>query len=74
MRTPIKEIEIEGDDEAYTIMQVAQRLPPQYSPQMLLQGGQMRWCYHTRGILSINKKGVLAWSRSIYIGTRLRME
>jgi len=30
MRTPIKEIEIEGDDEAHTIMQVAQRLPPQY--------------------------------------------
>ena len=30
MRKPIKEIEIEGDDEAHTIMQVAQRLPPQY--------------------------------------------
>jgi len=30
MRTPIKEIEIEGDDEAHTIMQVAQRLPPYY--------------------------------------------
>jgi len=29
MRKPIKEIEIEGDDEAHTIMQVAQRLPPQ---------------------------------------------
>jgi len=29
MRKPIKEIEIEGDDEAYTIMQIAQRLPPQ---------------------------------------------
>jgi len=29
MRKPIKEIEIEGDDEANTIMQVAQRLPPQ---------------------------------------------
>jgi len=29
MRTPIKEIEIKGDDEAHTIMQVAQRLPPQ---------------------------------------------
>jgi len=32
MRKPIKEIEIEieieGDDEAHTIMQVAQRLPP----------------------------------------------
>jgi len=28
MRTPIKEIEIKDDDEAYTIMQVAQRLPP----------------------------------------------
>jgi len=27
MRTPIKEIEIKGDDEAHTIMQVAQRLP-----------------------------------------------
>jgi len=32
MRKPIKEIEIEGDDEAHTIMQVAQRLPPQYPP------------------------------------------
>jgi len=31
MRKPIKEIEIEGDDEAHTIMQVAQRLPPQQS-------------------------------------------
>jgi len=31
MRKPIKEIEIEGDDEAHTIMQVAQRLPPQSS-------------------------------------------
>jgi len=41
---------------------------------MSLQGGQMRWCYHARGILSTNKEGVLAWSRSIYIGTRLRME
>jgi len=30
MRKPIKEIEIEEDDEAHTIMQVAQRLPPQY--------------------------------------------
>jgi len=30
MRKPIKEIEIEGDDEAHTIMQVAQRLPPHY--------------------------------------------
>jgi len=30
MRKPIKEIEIEGDDKAHTIMQVAQRLPPQY--------------------------------------------
>jgi len=30
MRKPIKKIEIEGDDEAHTIMQVAQRLPPQY--------------------------------------------
>jgi len=29
MRKPIKEIEIEGDDEAHTITQVAQRLPPQ---------------------------------------------
>jgi len=29
MRKPIKEIEIEGDDEAYTIMQVTQKLPPQ---------------------------------------------
>jgi len=29
MRKPIKEIKIEGDDEAHTIMQVAQRLPPQ---------------------------------------------
>jgi len=32
MRQPIKEIEIEGDDEAHTIMQVAQRLPPHYNP------------------------------------------
>jgi len=32
MRKPIKEIEIEGDDEAHTIMQVAQRLPPQQEP------------------------------------------
>ena len=31
MRTPIKEIEIERDDEAHSIMQVAQRLPPQYT-------------------------------------------
>ena len=30
MRKPIKEIEIEWDDEAHTIMQVAQRLPPQH--------------------------------------------
>jgi len=30
MRKPIKEIEIEGHDEAHTIMQVAQRLPPHY--------------------------------------------
>jgi len=32
MRKPIKEIEIEIeiDDEAHTIMQVAQRLPPHY--------------------------------------------
>jgi len=29
MGKPIKEIEIERDDEAHTIMQVAQRLPPQ---------------------------------------------
>ena len=36
MRKPIKEIEIEieieRDDEAHTIMQVAQRLPPQSAP------------------------------------------
>jgi len=31
MRKPIKEIEIEGDDEAHTIMQVAQRLPPHFT-------------------------------------------
>jgi len=36
MRKPIKEIEIEGDDEAYTIMQVAQRLPPQWKGKSYL--------------------------------------
>jgi len=35
MRKPIKEIEIEGDDEAHTIMQVAQRLSPHHQPQII---------------------------------------
>jgi len=38
MRKPIKEIEIEWDNEAHTIMQVAQRLPPQYNIYLACQG------------------------------------
>jgi len=51
MRKPIKEIEIEGDDEAHTIMQVAQRLPPHknlkyFMTAKKLNRCQARWSLH----------------------------
>jgi len=51
MRKPIKEIEIEGDDKAYTIMQVAQRLPPQYHRQSLTKISSKYHCNSTKWIV-----------------------
>jgi len=67
MRKPIKEIEIEGDDEAHTIMQVAQRLPPHC---LLYKIHSTPFCIH--GDLNVNP--FVGITEHVYIASQFLMK